>query len=147
MVLTRRNHVKFQRGTARGGEASPAVRRAECIYLRSKKTVVTPLHRHVRHEGAACVTSERSAPPFLFPSRSPAPRPVLPSLFHLAGNTAVIRGGSRIRGDGSTPNSPRSIVTRFHGHRRVVFFLSSSLVSPLPAAAVVETPVGLLTAR
>lgn len=90
-------------------------------------------------EGAACVTSERSAPLFSlhFPLPFAPPRPRRECRRTPAGG--ISSPGPRDRTD-STPNSPRSIVTRFHADTAALFFLSS-LAPPLPAPSGYLPPV------
>lgn len=130
------------------GKASPksvvaAVRKAECIYLRSKKIVVTPLRRHVRHEGAACVMSKHILFLFFFQSRCLPPPfiPLLPS-----GKRPKSRG-SRIR------LAVRTTRRQIHRDRLSRGFTNTTarantllFFSPLPFL-IIKNFVRLLTAR
>lgn len=97
-ILIKRDHVKAGKGKASPKSAVTAVGKADCIYLRSKKTVMTPLCRHVRHEGAACVMSKCVLFLFFSLALSPPPSPLLVLFFTFPGNgrnRADLESGSR----------------------------------------------------
>lgn len=101
--------MKFRRGTVKERRRrtlpSAAIKKAECIYLRLREALVTPLRRHVCHEEAACVTSKRYASsfPFLSFTISPPSSPTHPPFVLFAtfpGNGRNSR--NRARGTGAT---------------------------------------------